>query len=255
MDILVLVKKVPDPNLPDSFVSLSESGDAVVLHPSSQHTINLYDLNAVECAIALKEAHGGTVTVLTADDASADAYLRRAMSMGADKAVRVELDPALRGDAHATAKALAGAIQQGARPDLILAGRAASDTDAGYVPYLVAARLDIPALGPIVAVSEASAERIVAGKLTDTSIDDYEVILPALLLVSNEINKPRTPSIKGVMVSKKAVIEVVSGLAVAREGAMPTFARKPGRQQAETVVLKDSSDDDKAAALLAALGY
>lgn len=255
MDIFVLVKKVPDPSLPDSFVGLSEGGDAIVLHPSSLRAINLYDLNAVECAVALKEALGGSVIVLTADDASADTYLRRALSMGADKAIRVDLDPALRDDAHATAQALAGAIRRGARPDLILAGRAASDTDAGYVPYLVASHLGIPALGPIIAVSEASAARIVASKLADASIDDYEVDLPALLLVSNEINKPRMPSIKGVMASKKAVIEVVSGLAVTRRGGRSVFTRKPGRRQVETTVVKDNSDDEKAAALLASLGY
>ncbi|MGX5802646.1 electron transfer flavoprotein subunit beta/FixA family protein [Bradyrhizobium sp. Arg314] len=254
MEIFVLIKKVPDPNLPEQFVTVSEAQDEIVFHQASQYSVNLYDLNAVECAIGLKEAHGGSVTVVTADDASADQYLRRALSMGADRAIRVELAAGDRRDPFKTARAIVGAIQQQTAPSLIIAGRQASDTDAGYVPFLVAHGLRIPALSPIVAIRAVAANSMVVGKLCDASIDDYEIALPALLVVSNEMNKPRTPSLKGVMTAKKASIELSSPPTDDVNAVRPKYAPKKRQRAAQTTQFVNGSDEEKAAALLAALG-
>lgn len=253
MNIVVLIKKVPDPNLPEQLVSISGSQDEIVLHASSQYAINQYDLNAVEAAIALKEAQGATVTVLTADDASADQYLRRAIAMGADNAIRVELDGKSRRDPFKTAEAIVSALKQHDTPSLLLAGRQSSDADAGYVPYLIANGLGIPALAPIVSIKSASEKAITVGKLADTTIDEYEVALPAMLLVSNEINKPRTPGLKGVMVSKKAVIEVIQPNIGVRSTAPHKYAPKRGQRTVQVTKFIEGSDEDKAAGLLAAL--
>jgi len=253
MDIIVLIKKVPDPNLPEQFVSVSADGSAVQLHPVSQFSINLYDLNALECAVSLKEAHGGRVTVMTAGDASVDSFLRRAVSMGADRAVRVDL--ATQASPHATAESLSAAIRLFGMPDLILAGRQASDSDAGFVPHAVAQKLGLPSLSPVVAIGNVGEGKMVASKLSENTIDDYEVLLPAVLCVSNELNKPRKPSIKGVMQSKKMAIEVVAAPATEAAVAPETFALKSGGRAADTRTYSNCSDDEKAAALLAALGF
>ncbi|KOF14338.1 electron transfer flavoprotein subunit alpha [Ensifer adhaerens] len=253
MDIVVLIKKVPDPNLPEQFVSISDAQDEVVLHASSQYSINLYDLNAVEAAIGLKESAGATVTVVTADDASADQYLRRALAMGADNAIRVELDDKSRRDSFKTAQALVSALKQKSIPSLVIAGRQSSDEDAGYVPYLVAHGLGIPALAPIVSIKSASERTINVGKLADASIDEYELTLPAMLLVSNEINKPRTPGLKGVMAAKKATIEVVASEPGGVAGVPSKYSPKKGQRAIEATKFIEGSDEDKAAALLAAL--
>ncbi|AGS25524.1 electron transfer flavoprotein subunit beta/FixA family protein [Rhizobium etli] len=252
MDIIVLIKKVPDPNVPEHFVSISDNHENIILHASSQYSINLYDLNAVEAAISLKEAHGGTITVVTADDASADQYLRRVLAMGADSAVRVELDPAVRNDAFQTADALACAIKAKGIPSLIIAGRQASDTDAGYVPFLIAHGLGIPAISPVVAFKSATDKTINVGKLSEASIDEYELALPAMVLVSNEINKPRTPGLKGVMAAKKATIDVVER-ASGQVESKPTYAPRKGQRLVQSTQFIEGSDDDKAAALVAAL--
>lgn len=253
MDIVVLIKKVPDPNLPEQFVSISDAQDEVVLHASSQYSINLYDLNAVEAAISLKESVGATVTVVTADDASADQYLRRALAMGADNAIRVELDDTSRRDSFKTAQALVAALKQKSVPSLVIAGRQSSDADAGYVPYLVAHGLGIPALAPIVSINSASERTINVGKLADASIDEYELTLPAMLLVSNEINKPRTPGLKGVMAAKKATIEVIPSETGGFAGVPSKYSPKKGQRAVEATKFIEGSDEDKAAALLAAL--
>ena len=137
--------------------------------------------------------------------------------------------------------------------ELVLAGRQASDTDAGLVPHAVAVALDVPSISPVVAVDAIADRAIVVGKLTDAAIDYYEMPFPSVLCVSNEINKPRMPSLKGTMMAKKVQIEVLSATAKPRE-ARATFAMKGGARQASTVIVKDGSSDDKAAALLAALG-
>jgi electron transfer flavoprotein beta subunit len=255
MEILVLIKRVPDPNLPEQFISVSDSRNEIELHSAAQYSLNQYDLNAVEAAIAIKEANSATVTVITADDASADQYLRRALGMGADRAIRVEFPSKNRRDPFETAALLTEAIRQKGNPSLLIAGRAASDTDAGYVPYLVAQGIGVSALSPIVAIKSVSESAVVVGKLSDDSIDEYELTLPAMLLVSNEINKPRTPSLKGVMTAKKAVIEVA---AVTPEktavATPPKYNPKSGQKADQSTKFIDGSDEDKAAALLAVLG-
>ncbi|WP_413875590.1 electron transfer flavoprotein subunit beta/FixA family protein [Albidovulum sp.] len=253
MEILVLIKKVPDANLPETLVTIAPDGGAIQLHPAAQVGVNLYDLNAVELAVTLKEAHGGTVTVMTAGDASTEQYLRRAVSMGADRAVRVDVTTDVLTDPHAVAGALAAAIRQAGNFQVILAGRQASDTDAGLVPHAVAVALDAPSLAPVVSVGDVTGTSVVAGKLSDATVDHYEMPFPAVLCVSNEINKPRVPSLKGVMASKKVAIEVIAVEAEAR-AAKASYAMKAGTKAAATVVVKDGSDDDKAAALLAVLG-
>lgn len=254
MNILVLIKKVADPNLPSQFVSVAADGRSIELHSAAQFTINQYDLNAVEAAIALKEARGGTVIVMTADDASADTYLRRAVSMGADRAVRVDSAAGAYRDPEALATAIAGAIREVGIPDLILAGRQASDTDAGHIPHAVAVKLGLASLSPLVSLEVARDGVVVAGRLSDNSIDEYEVDLPAVLCVSNELNKPRMPSLKGVMQSKKLPIETVAAAVSDSKPFDVTYAKKDGTRQANTVTYDKCSDDEKAAALLAALG-
>lgn len=253
MEIVVLIKRVPDPNLPEQFVSISESRDEVVLHASAQYSINLYDLNAVEAAIGLKEALGATVTVMTADDVAGDQYLRRVLAMGADNAIRVELDGSSRRDSFKTAEALVAALRQRDRPSLIIAGRQSSDADAGYVPFLVAHGLGIPAISPVVAIRSASEQSINVGKLADNTIDEFELTLPAMLLVSNELNKPRTPGLKGVMSAKKATIEVFACETGNHAAVPPSYASRTGQRAVLATKFIEGSDEDKAAALLAAL--
>jgi electron transfer flavoprotein beta subunit len=256
--ICVLLKRVPDPNIPSQFVSIGPEKDDVILHPASQQSINLYDLNAVECALALKEKYGATVVVVTADEALGEQYLRRALSMGADRAVRVQAAPAHRRDAIATARMLEAAILYVGAPDIILCGRQSSDTDAGYTPYLVANALGLPAMSPIISVDRIEDGKIYVGKLGDSTVDIYEIVLPAMLLVSNEINKPRTPALKGVMAAKKMQIDVLDpGPLLQADPAQlsrPTYALKSGTKSVQTVSYSACSVEEKAAALLATIG-
>ena len=140
MNIVVLVKQVPDTwserKLTDADHTLDrESADAV---------LDEINERAVEEALLLQEAHGGEVTVIAMGPDRATDAIRKALSMGADKAIHVS-DEALHGsDVLATAKVLAKAIGTVENVDLVIAGNEATDGRAGAVPAIVAELLGLP---------------------------------------------------------------------------------------------------------------
>ena len=107
MKIVVLVKQVPDSGAERNL----RSDDSTVDRASANNVINEMDEYAIEEALKLREAHGGEVTILTMGPERAAESIRKALSMGPDKAVHV-LDDALHGScALATSKVLAAAVQ------------------------------------------------------------------------------------------------------------------------------------------------
>src|SRR5690348_6553484 len=152
MNIIVTVKQVPDPDVPPSHFKVDEAAKKVVPPAGVAPIMNGYDGNALEAALRLKEKHGGKVTVVTLGTAEARDVLKRAIAMGADAAVLID-DPTVRdGDSSVTARALAAAIRKIGDYDLILAGRQASDTDAGQVHLGIAELLDLPTVMPAIAI-------------------------------------------------------------------------------------------------------
>jgi electron transfer flavoprotein beta subunit len=255
MDIAVLIKRVPDPNIPPQFISVSEQGDEIVIHPAAQQSLNLYDLNALECALALKDRYGAKVTVISADDISGETHIRRALSMGADRAIRVDIGKAQRNDPFGTARAIASAIKGVGIPELVLAGRQSSDTDSGYVPFLVSYALAMPALSPVIAVGELLDGKLRVGRLAESTVEHFELSLPAMVLVSNELNRPRVPSLKGVMAAKKMPVETLpkqpESDTIRRNSQ---YALKPQKDASERLTYSSCSTEEKATALLASIG-
>jgi electron transfer flavoprotein beta subunit len=189
MNIVVLIKQVPDTyserRLTDADHTLDrESADAV---------LDEINERAVEESLRIKEAHGGEVTVEA---------IRKALSMGADKAVHLS-DEALHGsDAVQTAKALAKLISKVDAVDLVIAGNEATDGRAGAIPAMVAELLGLPQLTQARKV-EVDGNAIRIERETDEGITTVEATLPAVLSVTEKINEPRYPSFKGIMAAKK----------------------------------------------------
>lgn len=138
MNIVVLVKSIPDPN------GDAELGDDFLVERDGEGTLDPGDEYAVEAALQLAEATTGEVTVLSMGPAGAVSAIRRALSMGAHRAVLVS-DDALRGaDVLATARVLGAAI--GRAPfDLVLTGVESTDGYTGTLPMTVAELLGLPA--------------------------------------------------------------------------------------------------------------
>jgi electron transfer flavoprotein beta subunit len=254
VDIVVLVKQVPDTwaerRLSESDFTLDrESVDAVM---------NEIDEYAVEEALRLKEAHGGEVTVLSMGPERATETIRKALSMGADKAVHVS-DPALHGAcAVQTAETLAAAL--GTIPhDLVVLGSESTDARLSVMAAMLAERLGLPQLSGARKV-DVEGSTVTIERQTETGFDRVQGSTPAVVSVVEKINEPRYPSFKGIMAAKKKPVETY-GLAdlgvdageVGSAGAwskVESFEAAPPRQ-AGTVVTDDGDGADKLLEFLA----
>ncbi len=204
MNIVVLVKQVPDSGSDRSL----RSDDKTVDRGSANNVINEMDEYAIEAALQLQEAGGGEVTILTVGPASASESIRKALSMGPDKAVHV-LDDALHGScAVGTSKVIAAALQRlGA--DLVISGAESTDARGQLMPHMLAERLGIAALtGARKLTVDGSALTI--ERQTEEGYEVVTASTPAIVSVWDTINEPRYPSFKGIMAAKKKPVETLS---------------------------------------------
>src|SRR3954454_25242197 len=204
MNIVVLVKQVPDSG---SVRSLDPS-DNTVARATADNVINEIDEYAIEEALTVKEAHGGEVTVLTVGPGSATDAIRKALSMGADKAVHVSDDAIHGSDVVATSAILAAALQQ-LEYDLVLCGAESTDAGMSVMPALLSERLGIPSLaGARKLTVEGGTAKV--ERQTDGGYWALEASLPAIVSTWDTINEPRYPSFKGIMAAKKKPVETKS---------------------------------------------
>jgi electron transfer flavoprotein beta subunit len=146
MNIIALIKQVPDT------AQLSASTNGLQLIENGPFIVNPWDEYAIEEALTLRQAHGGTVTVLCLGNAGATEALKRGLAMGADEAVLLS-DPAFEnGDTLATARALTAAIKKLGDFDLVIAGRSSIDGGNYATAVQVAALLNIPQLSYVAAI-------------------------------------------------------------------------------------------------------
>ena len=197
MKTYVCIKQVPDTETrlqikPDKS-GIEESGIKWVMNP--------YDEYAVEEALKIREAKGGTVTVISVGPKSrVTDVLRTAMAMGADDAIVIDTAAFL--DADLTARALANAITKEGAADLIFAGKLAIDDNAASVPQMVAERLNIPhvtVVNKLTLGDPLTVERESEGGARET----YQIKGPCVLAANKGLNTPRYASLPGIMKAKK----------------------------------------------------
>ncbi|MBF6101769.1 electron transfer flavoprotein subunit beta/FixA family protein [Nocardia cyriacigeorgica] len=201
-NIVVLIKQVPDTW---SERKLSD-GDFTLDREAADAVLDEINERAVEEALLIKEAQGGEVTVLSAGPDRATEAIRKALSMGADKAIHIN-DPAIHGsDAVQTAWVLAGALGQVEGVELVIAGNEATDGRAGAVPAIIAEYLGIPQLTHLRKLT-VDGDKITGERETDEGVFKLEATLPAIVSVTEKINEPRFPSFKGIMAAKKKEVQ------------------------------------------------
>ncbi|HEU0113555.1 MAG TPA: electron transfer flavoprotein subunit beta/FixA family protein [Thermomicrobiales bacterium] len=206
MNIVVLVKQTPDMNA----VKIDRASGKPVL--SGQNVVSSYDAYAIEEALQLRNAHGGEAIVVTAGPASAKDAITRALAMGADRGVHIEIDDPNQLDTLALADLLAAQIRPLAA-DLILAGQTADDYESGQVGAEVAELLGVPVISNVVGLDVQNRRAIVRRDMED-GYQTVETPLPAVVLASTGLNEPRLPSLKGIMAAKKKPIERIAADAV-----------------------------------------
>jgi electron transfer flavoprotein beta subunit len=206
-NIVVLIKQVPDTwserKLTDGDFTLDrEAADAV---------LDEINERAVEEALQIKENEGaeGTVTVLTAGPERAAEAIRKALSMGADKAVHLKDDGMHGSDVVQTAWALARALGTIEGTELVIAGEEATDGVGGAVPAIIAEYLGLPQLTHVRKMT-LEGGKLTAERETEDGVFTLEASLPAVVSVSEKINEPRFPSFKGIMAAKKKEVTVLT---------------------------------------------
>src|SRR5919198_3267765 len=202
MKIAVCVKQIPEGSrrIDPATKRLDRSGEGA---------LNPFDANAVEEALRLKDAGGEAEVVLVSlGPAKAQDALRKALAMGADRAVLITDDGAAGSDLVATSYALAKALER-ETPELVLFGQQAGDSDGAVLWAAVAERLRRPLVSQA-AELELEDSRVVVKRQTEFGYDRIEAPLPAVVAVSDAINEPRYPSLKGIMGAKKKPQDVVS---------------------------------------------
>ncbi|OLF08159.1 electron transfer flavoprotein subunit beta [Actinophytocola xinjiangensis] len=203
-NIVVLVKQVPDTY---SERKLSDT-DHTLDRDSADAVLDEINERAIEEALQIKEAHDGEVTVLSVGPDRATDAIRKALSMGADKAVHV-VDDALHGsDILQTAKVLAAAIGTVEDVDLVIAGNESSDGSGGAVPAILAELLGYPQLTHVREVT-VDGSTVKVTRETEEGLTHLEASLPAVISVGEKINEPRYPSFKGIMAAKKKPVETL----------------------------------------------
>ena len=203
MNITVCIKQVPA----TAEVKIDPKTNTLI-RQGIKSIINPFDTYALEEGVRLKERYGGEVTVISMGPPQAEAALREAISLGADKAVLLS-DPAFAGaDTLATACTLAKALEKLGKHDLVICGRQTLDGDTGQVGPELAEMLGVAFIAYVSKVEEIADGKMRAQRMIEEGHEVMEAPLPALITVVKEINVPRLPSLRGIAKSKSAVVPV-----------------------------------------------
>jgi len=204
MKIAVCMKEVPDAAAPKRLDPGTKRLDRSV-----EGALNDFDTHALEEALRVKDGAADTeVVVVSMGPAKAAESLRKALAMGADRLLLVSDEGAAGSDLLATAAVLAKALERES-PDLVLLGQQAGDSDGAVLWAALAERMRLPM------ISQAASLELDGGKArskrqTEYGYDVLEAPLPAVVAVSDAINEPRYPSLKGIMGAKKKPVDTVS---------------------------------------------
>ena len=208
MNVLVCVKRVPATAGQITLTADAQDIDTRYLG----FTISPHEECAVEEAVRMIEAHGGSTTVLTLGPEAATDQLRDAMALGIERAILLQSD-GREWDPVATASAIVEAIEAegaaGRSYDLVLFGNESADSAGYQVGVRVADALDLPCVTGIKAI-ELSDGRATVRRQTESGWESAELALPAVVTVKEGLNLPRYPSLPGRLKAKKKEVERIT---------------------------------------------
>lgn len=200
MKILVCITHVPDTttkiNFTDNNTKLNKAGVQFITGP--------YDDYALSRAVELKEALGGTVTVLNVGEADTEPTIRKALAIGADDAIRVNTDPV---DSWFVANQIAS-VAKSNNYDLILMGRESIDFNGGQVHGLVGELLGIPSISPVMKLDiEGNKAKLV--REIEGGKEYLEVTLPFVAGCQEPIAEWKIPNMRGIMSARTKPLQVI----------------------------------------------
>jgi electron transfer flavoprotein beta subunit len=206
MNILVFVKRVPDT---ESKIKVNPGTHSIV-EEGLNFIISPYDEYAMEEALRLREAKGGTVTAVTVGGEAALVILRKCLAMGADEAVLVKDPLPETYDGLRTARVIARLVEtRFPNSDLLLFGKQSVGADNSQVPSMVAELLGIGQANVVVKF-ELEVDRATALREIEGAQEKVALTLPAVVSAQKGLNEPRYETLKGIMTAKKKQIPVIS---------------------------------------------
>lgn len=203
MNILVCISSVPDTTSKINFTENNTKFD----DNGIQFVINPYDEFGLTKAMMLKESTGGKVTIITVGDAIVEAVMRKALAIGADQAVRVNMNAI---DSFSTATEISNYIKQNSF-DLIIAGRESTDYNGGAVAGMIAEMTDLPFVNACIGL-EVEGE---SAKLIREIDGGKEMISSSLPMVIGgqkglvQESELRIPNMRGIMQSRTKPLQVL----------------------------------------------
>ena len=202
MNVLVCIKGVPSGSIP-------MENNGILARDRGGSERNPGDSYALEAALQIAEKTHGQVTVLTMGPSSGEAILRTALAMGAKAGILLS-DPAFAGaDVYATAYTLSQGIRRLSGWDVILCGQQTTDGGTAQLPFSLADRLGIPALGWVKKL-EISGDRLILSQELSEGTQQVEVGCPCLIAVGKEIGIPRSPSLRSQLKARNQKIRVLT---------------------------------------------
>jgi len=218
MDVVVCIKRVPDTA---DVVEIDASGNDIETDGLA-FKINDWDEYALEAAVQLTEKQGGSIIAITVGPKEWDDVLRRALAIGADRAIRIDQDM-VTADCYAVAKVLEALIRN-LSYDLVLFGAQSEDFGSAQLGVMVAELLGIPHASLVVSLQVDQTTARIKRELEAGTLEAYAVELPALLTIQTGINQPRYISMAGIKraMSKELQVISLSDLDLTQETLSPT---------------------------------
>jgi electron transfer flavoprotein beta subunit len=201
MKIVVPIKQVPE----TGNVKMDEK-TGTMIREGVESIVNPLDLYSIECALQLRELHGGDITVISMGPPKAEKAIREALSMGCDEGVLLSDRLFAGSDTWATSYVLSQAVRELGGFDIIVAGIRATDGDTGQVGPEMASMLDLPVATFVSKIVSVENGKITVERLIEGGYETVRLPLPCLITVVNEISSPRLPTLRGKQAARKKTI-------------------------------------------------
>jgi electron transfer flavoprotein beta subunit len=206
MDILVCIKRVPTSSEPTDIIEIDAS-QKEIKKEKLNFRINNWDEYALEEAVQIKEKQGATITAITVGPEECDDILRRALAMGADKAIRLSQNVS-EADPYVVANMLTSLIKT-LPNDLIMFGMQSDDFGNAQLGPMVAEMLNIPHATAVTRLELRDKEAKVYRELEMGALEIYTLELPAVLSIQTGINKPRYISFTNIRRARDKELKVI----------------------------------------------
>jgi electron transfer flavoprotein beta subunit len=200
MKILVCISSVPDTTSKISFTD----GDTKINKAGVTYIIGPYDDYALARAVELKEQSGATITVLNVGGADAEPQIRKALAIGADDAIRVDVEPT---DSYFVAEQIAAVAKEG-NYDLILMGRETSDYNSGVVHGIVGEMLGLPSFSPVMQL-DINGNDVNITREIEGGKEKLTASLPLVLGCQEPIAEWKIPNMRGIMTARTKPLKVI----------------------------------------------